>query len=330
MNKINVLLFAIAIMSPITAFSRQAGDKQAAFQMSFIPPLGTQGMASPDYTNTVSLNLLAGISRNETAFAMGGLANIVRNDASGFQIAGLCNYAGNTGRGMMLSGLANVVGHAYKGFQLAGLANISGEMTGLQLSGLVNIAKDVKGFQMGGLVNIARRVSGVQFAGLVNIAESSDCPIGLLNIIKEGEYGLGVTYNEIGNILATFRSGGRYTYGILGIGYNHSAKGEGVAVEAGFGAHIYLTKWFRLNNELKCGTIDFSQKSTYYANYALLPAFRIGKRIELFGGPSINYMQSNSAKNRNLFPGGALWNKFTDSKLQQVHIGYQVGLQVIL
>lgn len=36
--------------------------------------------------------------------------------------------------------------------------------------------------------------------------------------------GMAVTYDGIGNAVASFRSGGKYTYGILGIGYNHKMK----------------------------------------------------------------------------------------------------------
>ena len=68
---------------------------------------------------------------------------------------------------------------------------------------------------------MANDVKGVQWAGLLNIARNSDVPIGLINIIKNGEMGMAVTYDGIGNAVASFRSGGKYTYGILGIGYNH-------------------------------------------------------------------------------------------------------------
>lgn len=45
----------------------------------------------------------------------------------------------------------------------------------------------MKGVQFAGLVNVAEEVTGVQFAALVNVAEESDFPIGIINIIKEGE-----------------------------------------------------------------------------------------------------------------------------------------------
>lgn len=67
--------------------------------------------------------------------------------------------------------------------------------------------------------------------------------------------GVAVTYDALGSTVATFRSGGRYTYGIIGIGYNHKTENNSLVAEGGFGAHIPVTSWFRINNELKASTI---------------------------------------------------------------------------
>lgn len=290
-------------------------EKKSAVHVSFIPPLSTNGIKAGEYTNLFSFNLLAGISKNERAFTFGGLTNIIRNNSSGFQLAGLGNYVGNEGSGMLLSGLTNIVKNRYSGFQFAGLANVSG---------------DIDGFQFAGLFNVAKNVSGVQFAGLLNIADHSDYPIGLINIIKDGEMSIAATYNEIGTAGITFRSGGKVTYGILGVGYNHKAKGDAFAVLGGFGAHININSWLRINNELTGETFgNFSDEITFKAGYALMPAFRVGQHVELFGGPSINYMQTDDADNHKMFPSNSLWKKDDSSKLQQIYIGYQVGIQYI-
>lgn len=245
-----------------TVFSK-TDEKKSAFQLSFITPLGTNGLHSSQYTNKASFNILVGTSKNEEAFTFGGLSNIIMNNAKGFQLAGLSNYVGNEGQGVQFAGLVNVNKSSFKGFQLAGLVNTAGNMDGFQvggltnvskdtrgfqlaglvnssgaidgfqLAGLTNIAKDVRGFQFAGLINIAKNVKGVQFAGLVNIADNSDCPIGLVNIIKNGEMGIALTYDGIGNAMVSFRSGGKYTYGILGIGYNHKAKDNSLVTEGG-------------------------------------------------------------------------------------------------
>lgn len=360
MMKKLLILFALLSMA-FTAFA-QSGHKQAAFHLSFVPPLSTNGRLAGEYTNTASFSLLAGLSKNEEAFSLAGLANIVKNDANGFQMAGLFNIVGHSGHGVELSGLANIHGHdysgvqiaglynavgnngsgwmlgglgnlsgkTYRGFQFGGLGNKAGKINGFQLGGLGNITGDLHGFQFGGVFNVAKDVKGVQFAGVVNIAESSDCPIALVNIIKNGEYSIAATYSDIGSAVLSFRSGGRITYGILGVGYNHKSDDDGFVLEGGFGAHINVNKWFRLNNEIKAGNIgELSDADTFYGNYALLPAFRVLPGVEIFGGPSINYMQTDNVDNKDMFPSHSIWKEHSDTKLKQVFFGYQVGVQFV-
>lgn len=294
MKRILVSFFLNFLLCGMT-FSQTDDSKRAAFQFSFMPFMSTNGLQAKEYTNKVSINLLSGLSKNEKAFAFAGLTNIVLNDANGFQFAGLGNYIGSSGKGM-------------------------------QFAGLVNISKDYSGFQFAGLVNIAKKVNGVQFAGLLNIAESSDWPVALVNIIKNGDLGIAVTYNEIGSMVVALRSGGRHTYGIVGIGYNH--KVNRYVTAGGLGAHIHVTRWLTLNNELMGETLNnFSKYITFKVGYAFLPAFRLTPHIELFGGPSINYIQTDDLRNVDMIPDKHIWRKFGDTKFQQVYFGYQAGLQ---
>ncbi|MDL2282673.1 hypothetical protein LJC44_06185 [Parabacteroides sp. OttesenSCG-928-G06] len=237
------------------------------------------------------------------------------NSLQGFHLSGLGSYAKGDGNGMMISGLLNHT-KAYSGFQLAGL---------------MNVAEDVNGFQFAGLVNKARNVKGVQFAGLINIADNSDYPIGLINLIRNGEKSVGVTYDEIGSTIVGFRSGGRIMYGILGMGYNHKAKEEKYVMEGGFGAHIPLSSRFRINAELRSQFLtDFSEDNQINHNtFAIMPAFRITPHFEIFGGPSINFMYTENINNKNMFPGGHIWKKFTEAELKQLYIGFSAGVQYI-
>ena len=294
-----------------------AQEKRSAFQLTFFPPLGTNGREAAQYTNTVSLNLLVGISKNEEAVAFGGLANLINHNSNGVQFAGLLNAVGNRGEGLLFSGLLNGVGRQYDGAQFAGLANSTREamdgvqfagllnrakeIDGAQFSALANVAAEVEGAQFAGLLNIARKVDGVQVATLINIAEESSTPIGLLNLIKNGKKSVGVTYNEIGSTIAAFRSGGsssekvRYrdrngeivrtthsrllTYGILGAGYNHRAKDDVYVILAGLGATIRCTPWLSIDNELTFESLhDFKRGTeTFRTGYTLLPAFSFGR-----------------------------------------------------
>lgn len=328
MKKISV--FSLLALACHVTFAQNNEDKNSAFLFSFITPLSTNGLRSCEYTNKASVNLLVGVSKNEKYFTLGGLTNVILNDASGFQLAGISNHIGNEGQGFQLAGLANTNKNHFSGFQFAGLVNTAGNARGFQFGGLANIAKDINGFQFAGLVNIAKDVKGVQFAGLVNVAENSDCPIGLINIIKNGEKSIALTYDGIGNAVASFRSGGKYTYGILGVGYNHKVKENSLVTEAGFGAHIPVVKWFRINNELKAASIGCdSSNPVYNAGYSLIPEFRIGEHLELFAGVGINYMHTDNVSNKDVFPSHSLWKKHSATKLQQLYIGYQVGVQYI-
>ncbi|WP_418699251.1 hypothetical protein [Bacteroides sp.] len=321
MKKILLLMIFCTVTSGI-AFS-QTAKKSSKFQLSFVPPLSTNGIKAYEYSNGASFNLLAGISRNEENFSFAGLSNVITNDAKGFQFAGLSNFIGNNGRGMLFSGLANITKGSYSGFQFAGL---------------INIAKNANGFQFAGLINKAKNVNGVQFAGIINIAENSDFPIGLINIIKNGEKGIAVTYNELGSTMVTFRSGGKVTYGIIGVGYNHKVSNRAYTVEAGLGAHINCLSWLRINNELKVASFGYSNNPfiadsklsnpVFHVNYSLMPAFRTSRHFELFGGPSINYINARNTDSE-LIPNHSIWKQSGSTRIQQIYVGYQVGVQYI-
>lgn len=294
-----------------------AQDKNhfSPFQFGLTYPLSTNGTKANEYTNGASLNLLVGVSRNENNFTLAGFSNIVSGMAKGVQFAGISNHIGKEG----------------KGLAFAGITNITSDYRGVQFAGLVNKAEDVKGVQFAGLLNIAKRVNGVQFATLINIAEESDFPIGLINLIKNGEKGIAVTYDVLGNTIVSFRSGGKYTYGILGIGFNHKTKGDDkMTTEVGYGAHIPVCKWFQVNNEIKATTTgSTSDNSSINVGYLLAPSFRIKTHYNLFGGVSLNYFTSKSVGAEALLPDHYLWKKKDNNRIQQIYIGYQVGCSYI-
>jgi hypothetical protein len=308
---------AFCIITHGVTFAQTDGEKQAAFQFVFVTPLSTNGLYASQYTNGASINILIGVSKNETGFALGGIANVMTNNANGLQIAGLCNYVGNDGKGFLISGLFNTVGKSYRGFQIAGLLNCAGT---------------VSGFQIAGLANVARRVSGVQIAGIVNIADESDCPVGLINLIKNGEKAISLTYSETGSTIVSFRSGGKITYGIAGAGYNHKDGKNSPVLEGGLGARIRLTSWLRIHQEIAGEAIGISSKEkniSWKSGYSLLPTFRLAPHLEIFGGAGINYLQTHEMSDAELFPSRYLWKKHGASKLQQLYVGYKMGVQYV-
>lgn len=345
--KKTLLLLSLACLLCGKTSAQTNDSPYAAFSFGLLTPLSTNGARAGEYTNGASVNLLAGNSRNEEHLVVSGLCSIISERATGLQVAGISTYIGREGRGVALSGVANITRESYKGVQLSGVMNRSGahsrgvligglynrtkdHFSGLQFSGLLNIAKDIKGLQFAGLVNVAEEVQGVQFAVLVNVAEESDFPIGLINIIEKGEKGIALTYDMLGNAVVSFRSGGKYTYGILGVGYNHKANGNEITTEAGYGIHIPVCKWFELNNEFKATTIGASSSlPALNVGYLFAPSFRLGKHYNLFGGVSLNYMTAQGKDHIGLFPENRLWIGHTEKRLQQIYIGYQAGLQFI-
>ncbi len=248
--------------------------------------------------------LISGLTNITTDTAKGaaiaGLTNI-NNDLNGAQIAGLVNVADSL-KGCQIAGLSNISNTATtqiaglwnisksSKLQVAGLSNVGKNDLAIQVSGLINIVKHSK-YQIGGLINIAKKVEGVQIAGLINIAEESKYPIGFINIIKNGEKQLGIGIDEIGNTTLSFRSGGKVTYGIIGIGHNFNFSGAPHVLELGLGAHLPLNHRFRINFELNnTANTNFWTVSYYKSALRTLVGLQLGKTIELTAGPSFNYV----------------------------------------
>lgn len=283
-----------------------AQDKaRSTVNVGLVYPISTNGMRAKECTNAFSLNAIGGISRAETGLSISGVSNIILDSASGCQIAGFSNHTRNKSSGA----------------QIAGFINTSGD---------ANV-------QVAGFINIARKVKGVQLAGFINIADSSDYPIGIINIIRNGEKSIGVSIDETRTTLLTFRSGGRKLYGILGLGYNQRMKpvdpaqnAAGVlkqaAAEAGIGAHWYLTDAFRVNTELVAITsTDFKHGANQRNVFRLLPSLDL-LNIEIFAGPTFNYVSSDKGIGANLIKNYA-WSKNVGSaNFQALYFGVVGGI----
>ena len=266
----------------------------------------------------LQLGGLANITRDARAIQVAGLTNIskglygiqisgltnISQDAYGLQLAGLTNISKDV-YGLQVGGLTNIAQDTY-GLQLAGLFNVSHDLYGMQLAGLFNCAKDVYGLQFAGLVNVAKRARGVQFAAILNVAEESDFPIGLINIIKQGDKGVAFTYDMLGNAVMSFRSGGKYAYGILGVGCNAQIE-ERLVVEAGYGLQVPVCRWLDVNNEFKATTMGYNSGYTRSNfSYLLAPSLTLWRHCNLFAGASINYFMADRASAATLLPNAGL------------------------
>jgi hypothetical protein len=236
--------------------------------LSFITPLGTNGIDSHLIANKVSLNILGGYSYGNRYFELGSLYNVNLHFTEGFAAAGLFNYSGNTKNAVQLAGLLNASMDGNAGAQIGGIANIAKEstfqlggisnittgITGSQISGIVNIAKEST-FQLGGIsnislgttgtqispiLNIAKEVNGLQF-GLINYAEDMNgVPIGLISFVKnsKGKPEFEIGFSDSLNTFISFKFGINKFYTIFSGGINYINNPTLMAYGFGFGTHM--------------------------------------------------------------------------------------------
>lgn len=385
--------------------------------IGLVYPISTNGINAATYSNTFSLNAIAGVSKNERAFCASGIANVIRDSATGVVASGLANVIGNSACGLQAAGFINYTRNYTEGVQAAGFMNMTGNMKGIQaagfanvatgnvtgaqaagfinlshnsttqlagylniadstttqaagfinvadevkaaqvagfinvahsspvqaagfiniaqntntqLAGFINVAENVSGAQVAGFINVAHKVKGAQIAGFINIADSCDYPIGLINLVKNGEKALGVTVDGSGTTLATFRSGGHIMYGIVGAGINLNNSRALYAAQAGLGAHLNISKALRINGEATITTLSRLMHGhggvSMETGIRILPSLYLSK-FELFAGPSVNY--SVSADDWNNFPThNSFWNDNYRCHNHELYMGVVAGVQI--
>ena len=307
---------------------------------------GIGNIIANDATGLQIASVFNHIGNNGYGIAVTGVSNTVMQSYKGIQIAGVANYSGS-GLGMQIAGVTNINNGANIGAQISGVANINngaamglqisgvtninnGSFIGLQLSSVANIAGDVKGMQLSAVMNKAKKVKGVQFATLLNIAEESNFPIAFINIIKNGKIGVALTHDILNNKVVSLRSGGKYTYGILGFGFNNKiTEGNRLVAEAGYGIHIPITEWFEINNELKATMTGLGSETSNNFGYFLSPSLTLLEHYNFFAGVSVNYFNSNSINSESILPNNSFWSKDGNDYIHRMYVGYQIGVQYI-
>lgn len=186
MRKI-LLLYLILSFMPVQAEDTAFVDKKRFLNLSVIGPISLNGYDQFETSNNLSIGLIHTGAKNVSGFALATF-NYVDSIMEGLEL-GAFNYGRN------LSGV-----------QLGGF-NTASNVNGLQLGGM-NRTEILSGLQIG-IGNEADEIRGLQI-GLINISKDNDYPIGLINIVKDGDMNAGVYTDEMSNVIATFRSGGRY------------------------------------------------------------------------------------------------------------------------
>jgi hypothetical protein len=322
------ILLALSLSASIQAQDSTATRKNLA-DVGLVYPISTEGVSSRLYTNSLCIYIIYGITGNVTNVALAGFGTVVRGNAHGTMISGFFNDVRGQSEGVQAAGFLNIAGSS-QGAQVAGFLNLSGTVHGLQAAGGFNKATVVQGVQVAGILNKARVVHGAQVAGVINIADSSDYSIGIINIIKGGEKSVDISVDETATFLAAFRSGGRVLYGIAGIGYNGKNNRSLYAMEAGIGIHIPVIRAFRVNAEATATTmVDFKSGAYFKHSLGLFPAYKFGSHVELFAGPTFNWITWT----KNLGDGlgsSFLWSKTTGTDFKGLNFGASGGCCFIL
>jgi hypothetical protein len=334
MKKI-LLITLLLLMAGIAAF---AGNEDTAamtwrpVQVTFITPVGSNGLSSWNTGNDFSLNVLFGMNGALKGAEFSGLAGLIRGDMDGaqfaglvntaggnikgFQAAGLVNVAGGSITGAQVSGLVNVAAHSGRGFQAAGLVNVAmgnrisqvgglasvetGDTKGVQINGLAGITTGkTDGAQISGLFNYTKTLHGVQI-GLFNYADTVEkgTPIGLFSIVHHGGYrAFELTANETFYGNASFKLGVKQLYSIFTTGAAIRNDTVVWGWGLGFGTLVPLSKKTDLSIEGICYQVNVGEWFTHGPNLLnkinLSLGWHVAKSVALVVTPSWNITVSD-------------------------------------
>jgi len=171
-----IITTAIILFFVISTNAQQDTIRTMTFQMTFVTPLGTNGLNAWNITNNFSINLYAGYNGGLDGFELSSFAGVLKNNMKGTQIAGVGNGVLGTGSGAQLAGFAKYVNKDYTGIQAAGFANvIGGKSNAVQLSGFSNVALDsFDGIQITGFANVSvKEITKIQLSGFANYSKGN-------------------------------------------------------------------------------------------------------------------------------------------------------------
>lgn len=269
------------------------------------------------------------VKRDMLGVQLAGAANYIGGNAEGIQLAGFANFNQGIIRGIQVGGLGNINVQAdaiqvaggfnlnrriSRGYQLAGFFNAGRNVTGGQLagffnlslgnvyfqgSGFCNVAENVD-VQVSGLVNVAKRVDLIQ-VGLINIADSvGGASFGLLNLIKKGYNKIELSFGDAlyGNLAVKLGTRNFYNIFQVGTNFKKNLAGNGITWGYGYGFGFFqrISEDFKFNPEFLVSNIQ--EKRIIKPDLNLLNQvkflfhFAEGRQLEVFAGPTLNFMIS--------------------------------------
>ena len=313
--------------------------KHRPFQLSFLYPLGTNGIQSKQIANAVSFNMIAGFNGGLTGLEFGGFLNSIRYDAKGVQFAGFGNVVGRSLYGGQFAGFFNLTGRSSNGLQAAGFANIAGEGSkGIQLAGFMNVSGGkMAGMQIAGFMNVAKTLSGIQL-GVFNYADTVDggIPVGVFSFVRKGGYrNLTLGANETLFGIASIKMGVPKFYNIISIGIRPETEQLNWAIGYGIGSRI--GKLGPLAMHLEAISYQLYEDMSWNINYvnqlnrvSLDLHLLLGRQLELYGGLGWNVVVSNRVDDEGRIGSSLVpyttYNQLIRNTRVQMYPGLQAGI----
>lgn len=345
----SLVFLIVAMIFGLKAFAQEEKTERPV-QISFIYPIGTNGLNSINYSNKFSLNIIYGLNGGvNDGIELGSVLNINKGNVKGIQLAGVSNLTWGNSNGAIISGVLNT-GSSHEGVQLSTINVVSEKITGAQM-GVINVAKEIKGIQLStinvaskkmdgaqiGLINLAKVSKGVQ-VGLINIANNADSiiPFGLINVVKGGYYAFELSTNELLLSNLAFKMGVKKFHTFFRVGVGSFNNKRLFTTGGGFGSIIPIKDNHKLNIELICDRIiydnNWSDEGLNLLNQlSFAYQYQITDFFAVKAGPSIrNYLTNqkiNGEFNTIKVPYTILENTFGEVK-SSTWIGFNVGVVI--
>jgi len=272
--------------------------------------------------------------------------NVARQGGTMGQLAVGANVSSTSMSGMQMAVGSSWVDGDFEGYQAAvGLSMVRGNMSGVQMAvgmnwadstrgaqlSLINMGGDVEGMQLG-LINIAGKMNGLQL-GLINVAQNmeSGVPVGLLNIVKNGQFHVEAYGSDINFANLSLKVGSRYLYTTLVAGVGSVTDSRGPShwtMGLGIGGHVPLTERLFFDVDVLTNSIhewggSFEDNRLLH-QARLMAGFQLAPRFALIAGPTFNVLHTTDGE-----PVTALsrFSKTTDRDIL-FWPGVQVGLRL--
>ena len=299
------------------------------FQISLVPYVSTNKLLSGKTVNDYSFNVTVGYVQGVRKVELGGIANIVREDAGVCQLAGVANVVGGLSYGfqgagtfnavkslngiqsagilnfvlddagyVQLGGTGNIVGGKFYGVQVAGVFNHTNKIVGTQVAGVFNNTDSLDGVQISGVLNRASYFKGYQI-GVINYADSCNgIPFGLFNFVRKGYHKIELSADEVFYSNIAFRSGVQKFHSIVTVGVRPNelqnplwSFGYGVGTSFEKSSKILYDLDFTVHQLAKGNYI--SEKNKIYKITTGVD-WKVGPKISLAFGLSYNLYFTNS------------------------------------